>query len=762
MPLSPGDKLGPYEILAALGKGGMGEVYGATDTKLRRKVAIKVLPHELADQPELLARFEREARMLAALNHPNIATLYGLEQSGSIHYLVMELVPGDTLAERIARGPVPLEEALAICGQVGEGIEAAHKKGITHRDVKPANIKVTPDGRVKVLDFGLAKSLEADRLDSLDMSTVTAGPTREGQILGTPSYMSPEQVRGKPVDHRSDIWAFGCVLYELLSGRRAFRGDTMNDTLAKVLEREPDWTMLPSSTPAQIRDLLRQCLQKEASRRCSEIAEAKAETEEVLRSLTAARLHKESQLRASVEPIRALAVLPLANLSGDSQQDYFADGMTDALITTLAQIGALRVISRTSVMQYKGTRKPLPEIARALNVQVVLEGTVLRSANRVRISAQLIDAVTDTHLWAKNYESDMRDILAVQSEVAQAVAQEIQITLTPQERARFSAARPVDPEAYEAFLMGRYYWYKRTPEGLNKSLDFLQRAVAKDSTYALAYAGLADAYVSLGWDLFAALPPAEAFPKAKQAARKALELDPNCAEAHAALGWTAAAYDWDWVTAETAFRRAVELKPQYGPVHIWYSHFLHAIGRTSESFEESQRAIRCDPLGLILNLHLGWHYVYERDYERAIEQLHKTIELDPGFILARLFLGEAYEQMGMFREAIAEFDRAVSLSGRHAVYLAALGHAYAASGQRESALKTIEELQDASERTYVAARDLAEIYIGLAEKQQAFAWLDKAVGQRNGWLIHIKSNPRYDSLRSDARYADLVRRIGLP
>ncbi len=753
MPFAAGERVGAYEIVLKIGAGGMGEVYRATDTKLRRDVAIKVLPHQLADNPELLARFEREARILASLNHPNIATLYGLEQAGSTRYLVMELVPGDTLAERIIRGPVTLKETLAISRQIAEGLEAAHNKGITHRDIKPANIKVTPEGRVKVLDFGLAKSFECERLDSLDMSTVTAGPTREGQVLGTPAYMSPEQVRGKPVDQRSDIWAFGCLLYELLSGRRAFRGETMNDTLAKVLEREPDWSILPPSTPAGIQRLLRHCLQKDTSSRCPAIAQIGAELDELLRSL--------NDLPQSRRDVRALAVLPLANLSGDSQQEYFADGMTDALITTLAQIGALRVISRTSVMQYKAAHKPLPEIARELNVEVVLEGTVLRAENRVRIAAQLIDALTDTHLWAKTYESDMRDILGVQSEVAQAVAQEIRLKLTPQEQARFSATPPVNPEAYEAFLKGRYYWYKRSPDALKKGLECLQQAVGKDPTYALSHAGLADAYASLGWDLFAAVAPREAFPKAKLAAQKALALDANCAEAHAQLGHVAAFYEWDWVAAETAFRRALDLKPQYGVAHIWYSHFLHAVGRTAEAFAESQSAVECDPLGLILNVHLGWNYLYDRSYQRAIEQLQKTTELEPEFLLARLFLGEAYEQTGRLAQAIAEYERAVELSDRRPIYLSGLGHAYAKAGRTDHAVRIIEELQKRSSNEYVPARAIAEVYIGLGERQQAFDWLDKAVEQRNGWLFHIKTNPRYDRLRSDHRYGELTRRIGL-
>jgi len=747
-----GLQFGPYRIVSPLGAGGMGEVYRAHDSKLGRDVAIKTLPPEFARDPDRLARFRREARTLASLNHPNIAAIYGLEESGGVDCLVLELVEGDAL-----QGPLPIAQALDYARQVAEALSAAHDKGIIHRDLKPANVKVTPQGRVKVLDFGLAKAIWApDRDQDLSqLSTVTGVETLAGHIVGTPGYMSPEQARGKEVDKRTDIWAFGCLLYELLTGQRAFQGETPSDTIAAVLEREPSWSALPAKTPAKISELLQRCLQKDANRRLADLAAAVKAIEEVQKASTRTR-------RTGRKGMRSLAVLPLVNLSGDAEHEYFADGMTDALITTLAQIGSLRVISRTSVMQYKGARKPLPEIARELNVEVVLEGTVLRFANRVRIAAQLIDAPSDMHIWAKNYESGLEDILVLQSEVAQSVAHEIKITLTPQERARFSATRAVDTEAYEAFLKGRFYWYKRTPQALSKSVDSLQLAIAKDATYPLAHAGLADTYCTLGWDLFAISPPAEAFPKARQSAQKALELDPNCAEAYAALGWASTAYDWDWITAEKAFRRAIELKPQYAPAHMWYSHLLHAMNRVDDAFEHGRLAIDCDPLGVILNVHLGWHLTYHREYEGAVEQLQKALDLEPSFILARLFLGEAYEHMGRFDEAIAEFEKAVDFSGRRPVYVAGLGHAYAVSGRRDSALKIIDELEQLSRGTYVAARGIAEIYVGLGDKPRAFNWLDRALEQRNGWLFHINTNPRYDSLRSDRRYAELARRIGLP
>src|SRR5688572_5018003 len=380
----------------------------------------------------------------------------------------------------------------------------------------------------------------------------------------------------------------------------------------------------------------------------------------------------------------------------------------------------------------------------------------------VRIAAQLIHAASDTHLWAKQYESDLRDVLSLQSDVAQAIADDIQVKLSPQERTRLARSRPVDPAAYEAFLKGRHLWYRRSPDALARALEFLQQAIALDPSHALAHAGLADAYATMGWDLFGLSAPSESFPKARQAAQKALEIDPNCAEAHAALGWAAAGFDWDWSTAEREFRHAIDLKPQYGPVHIWYSHFLRAMDRTEDSLIESRRALECDPLGLVLNMHMGWHLLYSREYEKAIEQCSKTLELDPTFIMAHIFLGQANEQSGAFSSAIAAFENAVELSRRHPTYLAELGHGFAVAGRRADALKVLDELQEISSRRYVAARGIAEIHIGLGHLDDAFAWLEQAFQQRNGWLIHIRENPRYDSLRGDPRYLDLVRRMNFP
>jgi TolB-like protein/Tfp pilus assembly protein PilF len=745
----PGARLGSYEIEQLIGAGGMGEVYRARDTRLGRTVAIKVLVPTAATGADALLRFEREARVVSSLNHPNICTLHDIGHQDGVTFLVMEYLEGKSLAERLAQGPLSLEDVLRYAREIANALGEAHRHGIVHRDLKPGNVVLAKNG-AKLLDFGIAKLYE-DR-EAAPHAVTVAPLTQMGVIVGTLAYMAPEQLEGRAVDARTDIFAFGVVVYEMVAGRPPFAGDSQAAVIAAVMERQP----LPLSnvrpgTPATLQSLVDRCLHKNPTRRFGSADALVAALADVSIGKGPAQLG-----------VTAVAVLPLENLSRDPEQEYFADGMTDALITTLAQIRALRVISRTSVMRYKGARKPLPEIARELNVEAVIEGTVLRSGDRVRISAQLIDAASDTHLWARNYETDVRDVLSLQSDVARAIAQEVQIQLTPQEQARLAGSRRVDPEAYDAFLKGRHHWYRRTPGSLDRALEYLQRAVDTDPTYALAHAGLADAYITLGWDLFGLRAPSEMYPRAKEAAKRALQLDPNCAEAYAALGWAATGYDWDWIAAEAAFRRAIELKPQYGPVHIWYSHLLKALGRTHESFEKSLRALDCDPLGLVLNMHMGWHYLYLREYPQAIDQLVKALELDPGFILTRMFLGEAYEQVGMFAEATAQFQKAVDFSARRPINLAGLGHSYAVSDNQEEALKIVEELKRRSTKEFVSARAVAEIYIALGDHDEAFSWLNAAFEQRNGWLLHIKENQRYDSVRADPRYDALVRRLNLP
>ena len=823
MPILPGRRLGPYEILSAIGAGGMGEVYRARDTKLGREVAIKVLPEAFAHDADRLSRFQREAKMLASLNHPNIATIHGLEQSGDTSYLVMELVSGETLAERMKAGPLGIAEALKIAVQIAEALEAAHEKNIIHRDLKPANVKVTPEGKVKVLDFGLAKAFAGDAAndDPSNSPTLSAAATMQGTILGTAAYMSPEQARGKTCNKRTDIWAFGCVLYELLTGRQAFHGETTTEILAAVLRGEPDWQALPPPTPAQIRNLLRRCLQKDPQRRLRDLGDARLEIEETLippvaeptgqrdadwadgnvptsqHRLPPARQRGESRGRDFVagrrearwisvvaltvvlaalfglnvggwrerllkrnRPFRisSLAVLPLENFSRDPDQEYFADGMTEALITDLSKISALRVISRTSVMQYKGVKRPLPEIAKALQVDAVIEGSVERVANRVRITAQLIQAANDKHLWAESYDRDLREVLALQDQVARQIATEVQVKLTPQEQEQLSSGSPTNPEVYQLYLQGRSHWNKGTQQELTKSMEYYRQALAKDPNYALAYAGLADSYGGLS-DLF--LPPRQVMPQAKAAAVKALELDQSLAAAHNALCLVYTNYDWDWQGAEKECQRAIQLDVNSADAHDNYANYLSNVGGWEKMGLEIHRAEELDPLSFRIYGDGAVDYFTARQYGRAVEQAQKAIELEPDYFLAHTRLGLSYVQMGRLSEAVAETQKGAQLSDSPQAR-AVMGYAFAVAGRRSEARKIADELAAKRRQNYLCPFEIGTIHISLGEKDEAFRWLERAYDERSACMPGLKFDPRLDPIRSDPRYQDLVRRVGFP
>ena len=801
----PGSRIGPFRIERELGRGAVGVVYLAHDTKLDRPVAIKSLPAEVMANPKARSRFSREARVLASLNHPNIATIYEeFEEAKGVGYLILEYVPGQTLAERIAKKPLKLEETLSIALQIAEAIAAAHEHDIIHRDLKPGNIKITPEGKVKVLDFGLAKAVGGEGLD--EQSTVT----EPGRVIGTPAYMSPEQARGKPTDKRSDIWSFGCVLYEMLSGRVPFKGETISDTLANILQTDPEWHALPPTTPANILVLLRRCLEKEPRRRLRDIGDIAITLEDTtielqrptlptksvragraqptawsrralpwfitgvavttvvfLASIIALKLGRPPKEQAGkpvsqliVKPIKAIVVLPFENLSGDPEQEYFVDGMTDALSAELGKIKALRVISRTSAMRYKDTDKSAPEIAEELGVDAVIEGSVLKAGNDVRITAQLVDARTDAHLWSENYTGTLTNILALQSQVTLAIAQEIEAALTPEEEQRIAGTKSVNPDAYEAYLKGRYYWNKRTEEGLARSIEYFQEAIEEDPDYALAYAGMADAYNMLG--AYDAVSPVEAFPRAEAAAIKALEIDSTLAEAHTSLAWTKMWYDRDWLGAEKEYKRAIQFNRSYATAYHWYGWYLAVTGQPGKAIAEFNRAQELDPLSLIINAAAGWNLYTAREYDQAIEQLHRTLDLDPDFPRAHYWLGQSYLQKGMLEDAITEFRKTIGISRGSPQYVAALGHAYAVAGKTDEAQKVLNELKELAKRRYVSPYDIALVYTGMANQDQVFEWLEKAYEERAGWLALVKVEPRLHSLRSDPRFGDLLRRMNFP
>jgi eukaryotic-like serine/threonine-protein kinase len=754
-----GREFGPYRIVSLLGAGGMGEVYRAHDGKLGRDVAIKTLPSEFARDPDRLARFRREARILASLNHPNIAAIYGLEEAGGVDYLVLELVDGDTL-----QGPLPLAAALDCACQLADALEAAHEHGIIHRDLKPANVKLTPRGIVKVLDFGVAKSLAAAAPDAAQTGLMTGLGTLAGHVVGTPGYMSPEQARGAEVDQRTDIWAFGCLVYELLTGKRAFESDTVTDTIAAVLAHDPDWRALPPVTPSKLRGLLRECLQKDPTLRTDRIADARIVLQGIRHrsprqpregaSTPAAR-----ERRTAVRRINALAVLPLANLSRDPEQEYFADGMTEALIAELAQIRALRVVSRTSAMQYRGTTKTLPEIGRELKVDAVVEGSVMRAGDRVRVTAQLIHAASDRHLWARSYERDLRDILSLQTEVARAIAEEIQVTLTPQERDRLKRARLVNVEAHEAYIRGRFHWGRVHPE---RSIEHFRRAIEVDPTYADPYAGIADAQCLIYGAVMELVPPEKIAPSIRAAALKAIELDDSLAEPHVSLARVAFWHDRDPVLAERELRVAIKLNANCAMAHFHLAMLCSDLLRVEESVAEYHLALQLDPVSCWNVSIAGAHLCEMGRMEEGKQHLQRALELDPTFYFTSSALALVHCSEGRFEEAVDAAREGVRLSGGMPIPLGWEGYALAMAGRHDEARAVLDTLEELSHVRHVPAAPRIWCYVGLGDNERIFEWLEVGYQRRDTQLPHLLIFHEFDRLHADPRFQDLLRRLGLP
>jgi eukaryotic-like serine/threonine-protein kinase len=788
--LRPGTCLGPYTIEALIGAGGMGEVYRARDSRLGRAVALKVLPEMVRGDPDRRRRFEREARAISSLTHPHICTLYDIGAHGDLAYLVMELVEGDTLARRLERGALPVGDALRCGAEIAGALERAHECGIVHRDLKPANVILMKDG-AKLLDFSLAKvgaGGAGDAAGVLPPAAIEPAPgirdaTRDGAVVGTADYLSPEQACGDPVDQRTDIWAFGCVLYEMLAGRRAFpaRPSPVHSGLAK-----PEWDALPAATPAGVRHLLVQCLQPEPSRRLADIREARLALEAVARPAGTSwvRVRRAASVAvrtavllaavavgaglfdgvgrtrdAGLPRIDALAVLPLENLSGDPGQEVFSDGLTEGVIMGLSGIAGLRVISRTSVMRFKGSPMPLRDIARTLNVQAVMQGTVLVVDDRVRVTTRLIDVVTDRPIWSDSYERELSDVLALQADVARAVARAVHARLMPEADAHLAAVRPVDPAAYHFYLKGRQLLNGRTRDGLKQSLSVFQQSIDRDPGFAQAYAGLADAYVYASGYGF--LTPREAMPRAKAAALAGAQVDDRLAALHVALATVEDWYGWQFAAAEREFRQALALDPNSSDARHGLARHLMTQGRFEESAREFQRAARLDPFSSVIHTGAGWLEYSRGDYGAAHLALQQSLELFPQFHRAHRLLGLVYERQGLHEEATAALQRAVELDA-NPYWTAELAFALARSGDSRSARVRLAELLDLSRTEYVPASALALVYTGLGQHEDAFAWLERAYDERDRAMAFLRVYPYWETLHGDPRFEHLARRVGLP
>ena len=781
MSLASGTRLGPYEIVSPIASGGMGDVYRARDVRLEREVAVKVLPERYLRDAEARMRFEREAKAVAALSHPNILAIHDYGSHENAAYSVTELLEGQTLRRRLIEGTLPWRKAVDIAAEVADGLAAAHAKGIIHRDLKPENIFLTADGRVKILDFGLVQLIRPESHgEEIDATTIPTMPmkTDPSAIMGTAGYMAPEQLRGEPVDATADIFALGCVLYEMVTGRGAFIRGTVIDSLSAILTDTPDvFGATQKMIPFELARVIQRCLEKNRAERfqsARDLAFAlralgtsttltfEAPQERKKRKLlwgsvaiaaivavSIAYLVSRSGLDGEIVATKrnapankTLAILPFVNATGDREAEYLSDGITETLINTLAQVPGLRVMSRTSVFHYKGGAPDPLRVGRELRVSTVLIGRVETVGDRLVVGAELIDASDNSLVWGNRYQTARADLFSVQQSIASEIARMLRLELTGREQQLLAKRYTTDPRAYELYLKGRFQWNKRDAEGLYKAIDFFNEAIEIDPQYALAYAGLADCYNLL--DIWAGLPTRETFPKAKAAAQKALSIDDQLAEAHTSLAYAIHTYEWDWTAAEREYLRAIDLNPNYATAHQWYAEFLTANGRFDEAQREGRKALELDPMSPIINAVVGWNLTMARRYDAAIEQNLRTSQLFPSFPPAHAYLGLAYLESGKPREAIAALETALKQLDI-IVFRTWLIRAYLDAGDRTRAHQMTRELEQRKE--YLPPYYMAALYAHLGSRDKALTELDRAVKERTGALVWLKVDPALDPLR---------------
>lgn len=827
----PDSTISHYRIISKIGAGGMGEVYLAEDLKLGRQVALKVLAHELTENPAHLQRFEREARAASALSHPNILTIYEIGEHAGRHFIASEFIEGQSLRQLMKRGGLGLPEVVNISIQIASALAAAHELGIVHRDIKPENIMVRKDRLVKVLDFGLAKLLnqESDESEEEAVTRVML-KTTPGVVMGTTPYMSPEQTRGHDVDERTDIWSLGVVMHQLITGNLPFAGNTRSDIIASILKTEaPSLANEAETVPRELEHIVSKALRKNREDRYQHIrdllidlkdckqelqfssrlsgsirptligSQSTTQTVETVAPASSAitdrhtassseyisrqiKRHKSGVIIAVVvliglvvlsvvaysryfvarekTAIDSLAILPFANDSGDAEMEYLSDGLSESLINNLSQVPRLKVIARSSAFRYKGKEVNPEEVAQALGVKSILSGRLLRHGDSLQISVELMDVRDKTQVWGAQYNRSGRDLLAVQQDIAREISTNLRLRLSPAERSRVNNIHTENPEAYELYLKGRFYWNKRTGESLKKSVDYFNQAIGKDPSYALAYVGLADAYIVIPF--FSVGSAQDAYPKAKAAARRALEIDDTLAEAHTAMAAVLMDYDWNLAESNREFERAIELNPNYANAHHWYAREnLIIMGEFDKALAEMRRAQELDPLSLIINANFGKAYFNAHRYDEAIEQLRKTIEIDQTFFVAHHYLGSAYAMKGAFSEALAEYQTAHQLNEYDPHVVALTARLYAVMGKRAEALAELGKLKAIAKERYVADYSVALVYAALGDKDQAFELLEKSYREHAVDMLTLYYDPLMDNLRSDPRFTDLLRRVGL-